>query len=226
MVRAAAFPERRVGVEFLTEGGTETEVLYKWGFELPQFAMFPLLDNPEAVAAMKGMFRRYLDVVARHGMAALLSGLDYRASPDWGALLGYSRDSLADANRQAIRLLKELAREYAADIAEIRIGGIVGPRGDAYSLNRTITAEEAEDYHAVQLETLKSAEVDIAGAMTFNNTAEAIGVARAAARIGVPLSISLTVHGAARLKSGPSVAEAIATIDAATDASPAFYMLN
>ncbi len=34
------------------------------------------------------------------------------------------------------------------------------------------------------------------------------------------------MHGAARLKSGPSVAEAIATIDAATDASPAFYMLN
>ena len=33
---------------YLTEGGTETEIMYKYGFELPQFAMFPLLNNPDA----------------------------------------------------------------------------------------------------------------------------------------------------------------------------------
>lgn len=32
-------------------------------------------------------------------------GLDYRASPDWGALRGYSPGSLADANLRSIALL-------------------------------------------------------------------------------------------------------------------------
>lgn len=188
--------------------------------------MFPLLDDPAARDAMTGMFRRYLDVMATHGVSAFLSGLDYRASPDWGKKLGYSPQSLAAANIASIEFLHDLAREYADDIDEIRIGGVIGPRGDAYQLNRTITADEAEDYHAVQLQTLKGAGVDIANAMTFNNIPEAVGVARAAKKIGLPLSIYLTVDSTSRLKSGPRLAEAVDAIDAQTDAAPAFYGLN
>ena len=29
------FPPRLEGKFYLTEGGTETEILYKWGYELP-----------------------------------------------------------------------------------------------------------------------------------------------------------------------------------------------
>jgi hypothetical protein len=36
------FPAQRPGNIYLAEGGIETEIMYKWGFELPQFAMFPL----------------------------------------------------------------------------------------------------------------------------------------------------------------------------------------
>lgn len=220
------FPARRDGELFLTEGGTETEVMYKLGFELPYFAMFPLLDNPAAVSAMQGMYRQFLDVAARHKMSAMVTGLDYRASPDWGRLLGYSPEALAEANLRAIAFLREVTRPYADDIERVLIGGTIGPRGDAYQVNRTITAAESEDYHAVQLSTLKEAEVDFACAMTFNSIAEAIGVARAAAKVDVPLVISLTVDGSAKLKSGPSLAQAMATIDAETDSAPAFYMLN
>lgn len=35
-----AFPLRLKGKFHLTEGGTETEILYNSGFELPEFAMF------------------------------------------------------------------------------------------------------------------------------------------------------------------------------------------
>jgi hypothetical protein len=35
---------------FLTDGGMETWLLYSQGFELPQFAAFPLLDDPRASA--------------------------------------------------------------------------------------------------------------------------------------------------------------------------------
>lgn len=226
MTTTKTFPTWRPGRLFLTEGGIETEIMYKWGFELPHFAMYPLLDNPEAMSEMRAMYRRYLDVAAAHGMAALMGGLDYRASPDWGALLGYSPAGLAEANHQSIAFLRELAREYVEDIPEILIQGFVGPRGDAYQLNRTITENEAEDYHAVQLSTLKEAEADLALAFTFNNVLEAVGVARAASRIDVPLAISFTVDGTGKLSSGPSLKEAVETVDARTNSAPVFYAIN
>lgn len=220
------FPRQQDGRFYLSEGGTETEFMYKHGFELPHFAMFPLLDNPKASAKMKDMFRSYLDVAANHNFCALMGGLDYRASPDWGELLGYSPAGLADANLQSIEFLRDVASEYSSDIPETLIQGLIGPRGDAYARNESITESEAEDYHAVQLETLKKADVDLALAMTFNNIPESVGVARAAAKIGVPLGISLSLDSNSKLNSGPSLADAITTIDKETDQSPEFYLIN
>ena len=87
MAETKTFPSHQEGRFYLSEGGTETELMYKYGFELPQFAMFPLLDKPDAVSKMREMYRSYLEVVAKYGMCALMGGLDYRASPDWGELL-------------------------------------------------------------------------------------------------------------------------------------------
>lgn len=226
MVGSKSFPPQQEGRFYLSEGGSETELMYKYGFELPHFAMFPLLDNPDAVSKMREMFRSYLEVAAKHKICALMGGLDYRASPDWGELLGYSPEGLAEANFQSIEFLRELANEYVSEIPDILIQGLIGPRGDAYERNETITENEAEDYHSVQLETLKKANVDLALAITFNNIPESIGVARAAAKIGVPLGISLTLDSTSKLNSGPSLAEAITKIDIETDQSPAFYMIN
>ena len=226
MAHEKAFPSQQEGRFYLSEGGSETELMYKYGFELPQFAMFPLLENPDAVAKMREMFRSYLDVVAKNGMCALMGGLDYRASPDWGELLGYSSQGLADANHQSIAFLREIANEYVTDIPEILIQGLIGPRGDAYERNVTISENEAEDYHSVQLDTLKEANVDLAMALTFNNIPESIGVARAAAKIGVPIGISLSLDSSSKLNSGPELAEAITIIDAETDQSVAFFSIN
>jgi S-methylmethionine-dependent homocysteine/selenocysteine methylase len=226
MVKHTTFPPQNRGRFYLTEGGTETELMYKHGFELPHFAMFPLLDNPKAVSKMREMFRSYLDVAAEHDFCALMGGLDYRASPDWGDLLGYSPASLSDANLQSIEFLRELANEYSSQVPEILIQGLIGPRGDAYERNETISENEAEDYHSVQLETLKKANVDSALAITFNNIPESVGVARAAAKIGVPLAISLTLDSNSKLHSGPSLAEAITAIDEETNQAPEYFLIN
>ena len=47
------------------------------------------------------------------------------------------------------------------------------------------------------------ADVDLVSAMTFNNVPEAVGVARAAASAGLPLSLSFMVDPAGRLLTGP-----------------------
>ena len=127
---------------------------------------------------------------------------------------------------RSIDFLREVARPYEDEV-EILYVGIVGPRGDAYSLNRTITEDDAEDYHSVQIETLKRAQVDLVSALTFNNVPEAVGVSRAAARAGLPLTVSFTLDSTSRLKSGPSLKQAIEATDAAAgDARPDFYGIN
>jgi len=222
------FPKQAVGTTYLTEGGQETEIMYRFGFDLPEFAMYPLLDRPDAREAMRGMYERYLTVAAEHGLSVLMGGLDYRASADWATKIGYSADALVDAQLRCIEFLHEVAEPFRGHIPVIRISGIVGPRGDAYSLNRTITAEEAEQYHLQQLATLARAGVDLVSALTFNSIAEAVGVARAAARVDIPLCISFTLDsGTSRLKSGPSLREAIETTDRESgDARPDFYGVN
>lgn len=223
----AGFPAQRDGVWYLTEGGQETEIMYRHGHDLPEFAMFPLLDDARAVADMRGMYERYLATAARHGFVALMGGLDYRASPDWGAKLGLDRVALADLQLRAVGFLRDVARPFAGQLPGIMIVGTVGPRGDAYALNRTMTAAEAEDYHGAQIAVLKQAQVDLVSAMTFNGTAEAVGVARAAARAELPLVVNFTLDSTSRLKSGPSVREAIAIVDAeAGEQRPDFYGIN
>lgn len=220
------FP-REKGVLYLAEGGTETEVMYRHGHQLREFAMFELMDKPDAVADMKDMYRRYLDVAARHGFAALLAGFDYRASPDWADKLGYSSDGLREMQHKCIDFLRDISKPYTDQIPRVAIAGCVGPRGDAYSLNRDITAEDAEEYHRTQMRTLKDCGVDLVWAATINNVPEAVGLSRAAAAVGLPINLSFTLDSTHRLKSGPSLKQAIMATDAEAGAArPDSYGIN
>ena len=220
------FPPRIENLVYLTEGGVETEVMYKWGFELPEFAMFPLLDNPEAHIVITAMYRRYLDVAAEFGVGFIMGSHDYRASPDWAEKLGYNSQQLEDFQRRTIAFLAELRAEYTDRVRHAYIVGEIGPRGDAYGTGGEISEDEAEAYHAVQLKTLADTEADMAIAFTFNNIAEAIGIIRAAKSIGIPIGMSFNLGPNGRLRSGPSLREAIESVDAETGGSAAWFGTN
>ena len=220
------FPPRLHQKFYLTEGGTETEVLYKWGFELPEFAMYPLLDNPEANAVIRDIYRRYFHVAETCDTGLLILGHDYRASPDWGAKLGYTPEGLADMQRRTIRFLADMRVAYEGRVTDTYIAGCIGPRGDAYGSGGEMSEAEAEDYHSVQLTTLKDTEADMAIALTFNNIPEAVGVVRAAAALGIPVGISLTLTTESRLRSGPTLREAVEVIDECTGSGAAWFGTN
>jgi len=223
----ATFPDQVAGLNYLTEGGQETEVMYRHGFDLPEFAMFPLLDQPEAVEVVRAMYSAVLDTAVRHGFGVLLGGLDYRASPDWAGLIGYEPEALDNMQIRSIDFLREVSEPYRERLPDLRIAGIVGPRGDAYQVNPTITAEESAEYHSVQLASLARAGVDLVEAMTFNNVDEAVGLAWAAASVDLPLSVSFCLDSDHRLNAGPSLREAVEAVDSvAGDARPAFYGIN
>lgn len=224
--QSALFP-REDGLLYLTEGGTETEIIYRHGHELREFAMFELMDKPAAVADLQDMYRRYMDVAAKHGFAALMAGFDYRASPDWGKKLGYSDEGLREMQHMCIDFLRDVAKPYEGQLPRIAIAACMGPRGDAYSLNRDITAGEAQDYHSTQMNTLKECDIDLIWAATLNNVPEAVGISRAAAQAGLPVNISFTLDSSHKLKSGPTLKQAIEATDAeAGIARPDSYGIN
>jgi len=84
---------------FLTDGGIETTLIYHDRFDLPFFAAFDLLKGAEGTAALKRYFSRHAVIARDAGSGFILESPTWRASPDWGAKLGYSAAALDTANR-------------------------------------------------------------------------------------------------------------------------------
>jgi homocysteine S-methyltransferase len=209
---------------FLTDGGMETWLVYSQGFELPQFAAFPLLDDPRGLDALRTYFVPYIEIARTNGVGLVLDAPTWRASSHWGGLLGYDAGQLADFNRRAVALLEEIRGE-AADV-RIVIGGCVGPSEDAYAPSEQVGADEAYAYHRPQIDTFAETAADFVNALTLTYAAEAIGIAQAAAAAGLPVAISFTVETDGRLPSGQTLGEAIEEVDAATDGAVAYFMVN
>lgn len=211
---------------FLTDGGIETTLIFHQGVELPFFAAFHLLREPRGVAALRECFVPYASLARSRGVGLILESATWRASADWGRKLGYSRQELAAANRRSIDLLLEFREDYESERTPIVISGCVGPRGDGYDPGKLMSPVAAEAYHEEQIFTFAETAADLVTAMTMTNPAEAIGVTRAAQAAGMPVVISFTTETDGRLPSGDELGDAIQAVDEATNAGPAYYMIN
>ncbi len=206
-------------------GGFETWLQYIDGFELRHFCAFELLDDERGRACLTDYHRKLIEAAVENGFGVINEGLHYRASRDWGDLIGFSREALAEINVRGIEFYRDLAREYHSDRTPMIIGGCIGPQGDAYGTGRTPDAAEAEDYHSEQIIVLRDAGADLVSAWTFSSVEEAIGFARAAKAAGIPSVISFILKGRT-LRDGATLEAAVTRIDAATDGAPAYYAVN
>ena len=212
------------GELFLTDGGIETSLIFEDGLDLPLFAAFDLLKDATGTQALRRYFRRYRDLAREAGTGFVFESPTWRASRDWGDRLGYSAADLASANARAMALGAELRRE-AQDLVVV-LSGCVGPRGDGYRPEALMTGEEAQDYHAEQVTALAAGGAEMVTAITMTHVGEALGVARAAAAVGLPVAISFTVETDGSLPGGEDLGDAIAAVDDATGGAPAYYMIN
>lgn len=210
---------------FLTDGGIETTLIYHRGLDLPAFAAFDLLKDDAGTDELRRYYNPYAILARDNGVGLVLESPTWRANPDWAAEIGYSRDELRTFNHKAIELMEEIRSEYAGP-APIAISGCVGPQGDGYQPEALLTAAAAADYHSEQIGTFAETAADMVTAITMTYAAEAIGVARAAAAVGLPSAISFTVETDGTLPDGQPLAEAIQEVDAETGSAPAYYMLN
>lgn len=200
--------------------------MYKRGFELPEFSAFHLLNDKRSARALREYYSAFAEVAVKLGTPFIFDSLTYRASRDWGDLLGYSTSGLAEMNHKCFELYRECAIAAGLAQGDTVISGCIGPKGDAYQTNQDLTSESAETYHSEQIGTFKESGADIITALTLNTTEEAIGIARAAAKVGLPSVIAFTIEKDRKLRSGETLKQAIETVDAATVNAPAYYMIN
>ncbi len=211
---------------FLTDGGIETTLIFREGLDLPDFAAFDLLRHEGGYQALKTYFRTYASLARNYQVGLVLESATWRANPDWGTKLGYSSTALAEMNRKAIALLHEIRQDYETEQSRMVISGCLGPRGDGYIPAEAMTVEAAAEYHRPQIETFRDADADLVTAITMNYVEEAIGIARAAQSVSMPVVISFTVETDGKLPTGQTLKAAIEQVEQATNQFPAYYMIN
>jgi homocysteine S-methyltransferase len=209
----------------LTDGGLETWLLFQNGVDLPAFAAYPLVDDTEGRALLSTYYRGFVDIAVHHGYGLQLESPTWRANPEWALALGHSRNELARYIDRSVELIAAIKDGWTGRGPCI-LSGTLGPRGDGYRIDTTMTSAQAADYHSFQIGRLAAAGAEVVSAFTLGYADEAIGVAEAARAAGLPVVVSFTLETDGRLPSAMPLGEAIEAVDRATDGYPSHYMIN
>jgi S-methylmethionine-dependent homocysteine/selenocysteine methylase len=211
---------------FLTDSGLETTLIFHNGLDLPYFAAFDLLRDQAGTAVLRDYFETHIAIARDAGAGYVLETPTWRASADWGDLMGYSKEALAAINQDSVALLEELRDEFETKQMPMVISGQIGPRGDGYNPGEIMSPDAAQAYHAAQIDVFSGTGADMVTAMTITNANEAVGITRAARAAGIPSVIGFTLETDGHLPTGQSLADAITEVDGVTDRAPAYYLIN
>ncbi len=211
---------------FLTDSGLETTLIFHEGVDLPLNAAFVLHATETGEQRLRDYYVRHIHIARAQNVGFVLESATWRASTGWGAKLGFSHGELTRFNRKGIALMKLLRDEFETPQTPMPISGNIGPRGDGYFPDQQMSGDEAQRYHAFQAEIFADTDADVISAFTMTHSGEAIGIARAATSVSMPVVISFTTETDGRLPSGETLREAIERTDNQTDGAPAYYMIN
>jgi homocysteine S-methyltransferase len=211
---------------YLTDAGVETDLMFNHGIEIREFASHTLLPDAAGREALADYFRGFMSLANEYDAGYILDSQTWKAHMHWARDLGEDEVFLRNANEESIAFMIELRNEFSGNAKPIVLNADIGPQGDAYAPEAEVAAEQAEKYHSKQLGWLAATDVDMVTAMTFTQSDEAIGVVRAAKKVGLPAVVSFTVETDGNLPTGQPLGEAIQSVDEATDAAAAYFMVN
>ena len=209
---------------FMVYAGTGTDLIFNHGIELPGFASFPLLENPETRAVLRSQMEDLVQLSGEMGLGCILDAPTWMANADRAAPLGYEPARLVDVNRDAVALMEEVRKASGRD--DVLVSACIGPRYDPYADIPPMSVDDARRYHSAQLTVLKETSVDLVTAYTFNRLSEAAGCILAARESGLQIVMSLVVETDGCLADGTRLVDAVNAIDAKTDDAALFFMVN
>lgn len=212
------------GRAVLTEGAVIERLRREPGLPLdPAVLHAGFLSTGAGRAALARLYRQYLAIGRGANLPMLIGTPTWRAAPERLAAAGLGG---RDANGEAVRFLAGLRAELGAYGERVGIGGLIGPRGDAYRPEEGLAAEPAEAFHRPQAARLVEAGADFLWAATLPALPEALGLARAMAATGAPYVVSVVLRPEGCLLDGTPLGAAVATIDAGTPRPPCCYLAN
>ncbi len=209
---------------FLVFAATGTDLIFNRGLELPGFASFPLNEDPEARPLIIDQMRDLISIARKTGMGAIIDTLTWMANLDRATHLDYDAKRLAEINRTAVTMMRDLRDQVAAD--DVLLALCLGPARDPYTQLDPMPVEVARKYHSAQIGTISDMGVDLINAYTFNQVEEAAGAVLAAGDFGIPIALSLVLETDGCLDNGTGLDDAIKQIDDLTDSGAAYFMVN
>ena len=87
-------------------GGFETWMQYVDGFTLREFCGFELLNDPRGLSCLRDYHRKLVEAAVANGFGVINEGLHYRASRDWGELIGFFQNGAGRDQHPGYRVLQ------------------------------------------------------------------------------------------------------------------------
>ena len=209
----------------IADGGIETALEERLGQSLREFAAFELLETDAGRAALTEYYKPFIELAVAAELPISLDTPTWRASSAWGDVLGYDAAALARINRAAVEFVRDAAASVDGNVT-LTVGGCIGPRVDEPTDAELMSTEEAEEYHLPQVRARAVAGANRIGAVTMGYVNEAVGIARAAKRMDVPVVVSFGVGADGLLADGTTVSDAIVEVDRATNDYAQGFLVN
>jgi S-methylmethionine-dependent homocysteine/selenocysteine methylase len=205
---------------FLLEGAIGERLKREYNIKLDdKIAMAGLIYDSHAKQALADIFEGYLKIAEDYHLPFLATTPTRRANKERINLSDCSEDIIADN----VRFLQQIRNGAKTDMY---VGGLMGCKGDAYKATDILSVEEAEEFHSWQAELFQKAGADFLLAGIMPAISEAVGMAKAMEKTGLPYLISFMIRKDGKLIDGTTIHHAIQRIDSETKRKPIGYMTN
>lgn len=188
----------------------------------PMLLNAPLIYSETGRNELRNIFQEYIDVAIASNIPILLCTSTWRTNKE----RVFSSDIPSSINKDAFQYLNAIRNAHSGLTTAIKIGGLIGCKNDCYKPEEGLSATNAEQFHAWQINQLADSGVDFLLAATLPNINEATGIAKAMEPTGVPYILSFVINNTGCLLDGTSLPEAIDHIDTATSTRPLGFMIN
>ncbi len=171
---------------------------------------------------LSNIYNEYIDIANEYDVPIMLSTPTWRTNKE----RVNNSDICSGVNIDAVHFLLDLKRSSSDKENMVKVGGLIGCKNDCYLPDEGLTSEEAEEFHSWQISELVLGGVEYLIAVTLPNVEEALGIARAMEKTGVPYILSFVIDKDGNVLDGTRLDKAIACLDSSTTVPPIGYFIN
>ncbi|UCD05337.1 MAG: homocysteine S-methyltransferase family protein [candidate division WOR-3 bacterium] len=188
----------------------------------PRLVHSPLIYDKRGREELTNLYNEYIGVAESSGLPMITLTPTWRANKERLAEAGIE----CNVNKDAADFMMHIRDRWNTWRDNIFIGGLTGCRNDCYKAVEAIDMEEANEFHAWQINKLAESNLDFLIAETLPALCEGIGIAQAMSATTYPYIISFVINKQSQVLDGTSLEYAFRTIDSLCDRPPLGYMIN